>query len=46
MEGGERIRHREAERRLKDGEIDKMEIRQLREEIMCTIIDKQFKSPV
>lgn len=44
-EGGERKRHRVAERRLKDVEIDKMEIRQLREKIMCTIIDKQFESP-
>lgn len=42
---GERKRHRVAERRLKDVEIDKMEIRQLREKIMCTIIDKQFESP-
>ncbi len=44
MEGGERKRHRVAERRLKDVEIDKMEIRQLREKIMCTIIDKLFES--
>lgn len=35
----------QTERRLKDAEIDKMEIRQLREKIMCTIIDKQFESP-
>lgn len=45
MEGGCR-RDTEAERRLKDAEIDKMEIRQLKEKIMCTIIDKQFESPV
>lgn len=43
---GERRGHRVAERRLKDVEIDKMEIQQLREKIMCTIIDKQFESPV
>lgn len=41
----ERGRDRVADRRLKDVEIDKMEIRQLREKIMCTIIDKQFESP-
>lgn len=43
---GERRGRRVAERRLKDVEIDKMEIQQLREKIMCTIIDKQFESPV
>lgn len=31
--------------RLKGGKIDKTEITQLREKIMCTIIDKQFVSP-
>lgn len=40
----ERGRDRVADRRLKDVGIDKMEIRQQREKIMCTIIDKQFES--
>lgn len=39
-----RERDTEVERRLKDVEIGKMEIRQLSEKIMCTIIDKQFES--
>lgn len=43
MEGG--FRDTMAEGRLKDAELDKMEIRQLKEKIMCTIIDKQFESP-
>lgn len=33
-----------AEKRLRDVEMEKIEIRQLKEKIMCTIIDKQFES--
>lgn len=45
VESGDRGRHRVAERRLKDVEIDKMEITQLREKILCTFINNLRHQP-